>query len=192
MRSPSFFGLLFAASSLLASNHVDAAAAMCEGICEIDLGRDCAAAVVELEFSGDCCALKEVEGVCFMVTTESCQYKIMGASDTNCVTDPDGVTVGCVLSYTVYTSLSDDPCPQSEFALPGFSADTAIVVDDTPTAVAASADDVNGTTPIAMPASADGVNGTRDGISDSPSGAGPSMVPYRYICVMISAMQLLL
>ena len=85
------------------------------GICEIELGMNCTAAVDLYEFEGDCCTVKEMEGECFMVTTSDCYYQVKGA--TGCTTDEDGNTA-CVVPGTQWSAVSNETCPESEFEIP--------------------------------------------------------------------------
>ena len=118
---------------LSCSSSVDAAAAVCEGTCEIALEKACTEVQATLEFKGDCCTLKETDGECFMVTTGSCQYKGQGESELDCTEDEDG-NLACVPGYTVYTAQTDDECPTSEFDVPEW-------VDDESGEAAAPAED---------------------------------------------------
>ena len=108
--------LLIVASALIST--INGAAVQCEAICEIGLDMDCASAQETLEFQGECCALEEVDGECFMISTKSCQFKAQGANATSCYYDEFGQPVACLPAYTVYFAQSDEPCPESDFVVP--------------------------------------------------------------------------
>jgi len=118
---PSHLTMIFVivVASLFAVTVVDGAAAVCEGKCEIPLEgySSCEQAMNMLEFSGDCCALKQADdGTCVMETTTDCYYQVIG--DTGCTEDENG-QVGCVVPGFAWSAMgTDEPCPTSEFEIP--------------------------------------------------------------------------
>jgi len=95
----------------------------CMGMCNVELGMSCTEAIEKIYFRGDCCSLKEVDGICRLLvgTNSSCVETYKGQDP--CHYDEDGNVLWCLgPSVTVYESLPlngvDEPCPESEFEIP--------------------------------------------------------------------------
>ena len=105
-----------------ASTHLfffaNAAAMLCEDFCNFELGANvsCTEAIETMEFSGDCCSLKEVDGVCTLLTnSDGCYFQEKDADGAQY--DENGNVIGYLIPGTELFG-QEGLCPESDFNIP--------------------------------------------------------------------------